>query len=40
MPVHAPVAGVIEELLVKDGDTVTAGKMLFKIRMGGESFVL
>ncbi|CAG5127929.1 unnamed protein product, partial [Candidula unifasciata] len=34
MPVHAPAAGVIEELLVKDGETVTAGKNLFKLRVG------
>ncbi|CAL1546359.1 unnamed protein product [Lymnaea stagnalis] len=39
MPVHAPVAGVIEELLVKDGDTVKAGTSLFKLRVGGK-FVL
>lgn len=37
MPVHSPAAGVLEELLVKDGDTVTAGKNLFKLRVGGRS---
>ncbi|KAK0058402.1 dihydrolipoyllysine-residue succinyltransferase component of 2-oxoglutarate dehydrogenase cmplx mito [Biomphalaria pfeifferi] len=34
MPVHAPAAGVIEELLVKDGETVNPGKQLFKLRVG------
>uniref|UniRef100_A0A0B7AK64 Dihydrolipoyllysine-residue succinyltransferase component of 2-oxoglutarate dehydrogenase complex, mitochondrial n=1 Tax=Arion vulgaris TaxID=1028688 RepID=A0A0B7AK64_9EUPU len=34
MPVHSPAAGVIEELLVKDGETITAGKSLFKLRVG------
>ncbi|CAH1163976.1 unnamed protein product [Phaedon cochleariae] len=34
MPVHTPVAGVIEEILVKDGDTVKAGQGLFKIKPG------
>ncbi|XP_012946027.1 dihydrolipoyllysine-residue succinyltransferase component of 2-oxoglutarate dehydrogenase complex, mitochondrial [Aplysia californica] len=34
MPVQAPVAGVIEELLVESGATVTAGVNLFKLRVG------
>ncbi|KAH9492715.1 hypothetical protein Btru_024250 [Bulinus truncatus] len=37
MPIHSPVAGVIEELLVKDGDTVKAGTELFKLRIGAAS---
>lgn len=35
MPVHAPVAGVIEELLVEDGSTVTPGMSICKLRVGG-----
>ncbi|XP_059162773.1 dihydrolipoyllysine-residue succinyltransferase component of 2-oxoglutarate dehydrogenase complex, mitochondrial-like isoform X2 [Physella acuta] len=35
MPVHSPVDGVIEELIVKDGDKVTPGLTLVKIRVGG-----
>ncbi|XP_026468367.1 dihydrolipoyllysine-residue succinyltransferase component of 2-oxoglutarate dehydrogenase complex, mitochondrial [Ctenocephalides felis] len=31
MPVPAPEGGVIEEILVKDGDTVKAGQALFKL---------
>ncbi|XP_050296146.1 dihydrolipoyllysine-residue succinyltransferase component of 2-oxoglutarate dehydrogenase complex, mitochondrial [Anthonomus grandis grandis] len=37
MPVHCPVHGVIEEILVKDGDTVKAGQPLFKVRVTGEA---
>lgn len=32
--VPTPVAGVIEEIYVKDGDTVKAGQQLFKIKPG------
>ncbi|KAG5885102.1 hypothetical protein JTB14_017277 [Gonioctena quinquepunctata] len=35
MPVHAPTGGIIEEFLVKDGDTVKAGQNLFKLKAGG-----
>ncbi|CAH1790715.1 unnamed protein product [Owenia fusiformis] len=35
IPVPSPGAGVIEEFLVEDGDTVVAKTPLFKIRMGG-----
>ncbi|GFN99131.1 dihydrolipoyllysine-residue succinyltransferase component of 2-oxoglutarate dehydrogenase complex [Plakobranchus ocellatus] len=34
MPVYAPSAGVIEQLLVEDGATVTAGVPLFKLKLG------
>lgn len=34
MPVYAPSDGVIEQLLVKDGATVTAGIPLFKLKLG------
>ena len=34
VPIPSPVAGVIEELLVEDGATVTPGKELAKIRAG------
>lgn len=37
MPVHAPGAGVIEEILVKDGDTVKAGQNLFRMNITGEA---
>ncbi|XP_013407234.1 dihydrolipoyllysine-residue succinyltransferase component of 2-oxoglutarate dehydrogenase complex, mitochondrial [Lingula anatina] len=37
LPVHAPAAGIIEELLVEDGTTVEAGTALFKIRITGEA---
>lgn len=32
--VPTPVSGVIEEIFVKDGDTVKAGQELFKIKPG------
>ncbi|XP_054154413.1 dihydrolipoyllysine-residue succinyltransferase component of 2-oxoglutarate dehydrogenase complex, mitochondrial-like [Oppia nitens] len=35
VPIHSPVAGVIEELLVEDGSTVQPGKAVLKIRVGG-----
>ena len=34
MPIHSPVAGVIEELLVEDGSTVQPGKVILRIRVG------
>ncbi|XP_056635575.1 dihydrolipoyllysine-residue succinyltransferase component of 2-oxoglutarate dehydrogenase complex, mitochondrial [Diorhabda sublineata] len=34
MPVHSPAAGVIAEILVKDGDTVKPGQELFKLSVG------
>lgn len=34
MPVHSPAAGVIVEILVKDGDTVKPGQELFKLNVG------
>jgi len=34
VPVPSPVAGVIEELLVEDGSTVSPGKVLVKIKVG------
>ncbi|KAJ8967651.1 hypothetical protein NQ317_011590 [Molorchus minor] len=37
MPVHSPGNGIIEEILVKDGDTVKAGIPLFKIKITGEA---
>ncbi|XP_046571194.1 LOW QUALITY PROTEIN: dihydrolipoyllysine-residue succinyltransferase component of 2-oxoglutarate dehydrogenase complex, mitochondrial-like [Haliotis rubra] len=37
IPVPAPVAGIIEELLVEDGGTVEAGQELFKIKITGEA---
>lgn len=37
MPVHAPVAGIIEEWLVKDGDAVKAGQPLFKLKVTGDA---
>ncbi|KAJ8962703.1 hypothetical protein NQ318_001100 [Aromia moschata] len=37
MPVHSPGNGIIEEILVKDGDTVKAGHPLFKINITGEA---
>ena len=36
IPVPSSVSGVIEELLVADGDTVTAGTDLCKIRITGK----
>lgn len=35
MPVHCPFHGVIEEFLVKDGDTVKPGQPLFKLNVTG-----
>lgn len=32
--VPSPSAGVIEEIYVKDGDTVKAGQQLFKLKAG------
>ncbi|XP_060536575.1 dihydrolipoyllysine-residue succinyltransferase component of 2-oxoglutarate dehydrogenase complex, mitochondrial isoform X2 [Cylas formicarius] len=37
MPVHSPNHGIIEEILVKDGDTVKAGTPLFKLKVTGEA---
>lgn len=37
MPVHSPAAGIIEEILVADGDTVKAGQPLFKLKVTGEA---
>ncbi|KAG8177052.1 hypothetical protein JTE90_024939 [Oedothorax gibbosus] len=37
VPVHAPVAGVIEELLVEDGATVKPGMSICKLRVGGQA---
>ena len=34
IPINAPAAGVIEELLVEDGTTVQPGKPIFKLRVG------
>lgn len=34
VPIHSPVAGVIEELLVEDGSTVQPGKVILRIRVG------
>lgn len=34
--VPAPTSGVIEELLVPDGERVETGMPLFKLRKGGE----
>lgn len=34
MPINAPAAGVIEELLVADGATVQPGMAVFKLRVG------
>lgn len=37
MPVHSPSHGIIEEILVNDGDTVKAGVPLFKLKVTGEA---
>ena len=34
----APTSGVIEELLIADGERVEAGNELFKIRVSGKDF--
>jgi 2-oxoglutarate dehydrogenase E2 component (dihydrolipoamide succinyltransferase) len=34
--VASPAAGVIEELLVPDGEKVEGGQVLFKLRKGGQ----
>ncbi|GBO26102.1 Dihydrolipoyllysine-residue succinyltransferase component of 2-oxoglutarate dehydrogenase complex, mitochondrial [Araneus ventricosus] len=34
VPVHAPCAGVIEEILVEDGSTVNPGMSICKLRVG------
>lgn len=34
MPIHSPVAGIIEELLAEDGSTVQPGKVVLRIRVG------
>lgn len=34
--VPSPAAGVIEELLVPDGEKVEGGQALFKLRKGGQ----
>lgn len=34
MPIHSPVAGVIEEILAEDGSTVQPGKVVLRIRVG------
>lgn len=38
MPVSSPVAGVIEEILIPDGDKVTAGTVLCRINVNGEIY--
>ncbi|XP_022245658.1 dihydrolipoyllysine-residue succinyltransferase component of 2-oxoglutarate dehydrogenase complex, mitochondrial-like [Limulus polyphemus] len=35
VPIHAPAAGVIEEILVEDGATVQPGKAILKLRLAG-----
>lgn len=37
MPVPSPGSGVIEEIFVKDGDTVKPGMELFRINITGEA---
>lgn len=37
MPVPSPGSGIIEEIFVKDGDTVKPGMDLFKINITGEA---
>lgn len=37
MPVAAPGSGIIEDIFVKDGDTVKPGMDLFKINVTGEA---
>lgn len=37
MPVPSPGNGIIEEIFVKDGDTVKPGMQLFKINITGEA---
>ncbi|OTF76519.1 hypothetical protein BLA29_005159 [Euroglyphus maynei] len=34
VPIHSPVAGVIEEILSEDGSTVQPGKVVLRIRVG------
>lgn len=36
-PVHSPNHGIIEEILVNDGDTVKAGQPLFKLKVTAEA---
>jgi hypothetical protein len=36
----APTAGVIEELLVPDGEKVVAGQDLFKLKVGGSYLIV
>ena len=36
LPIHAPAAGIIEELLVADGAKVEANAQLFKLRITGK----
>jgi multidrug efflux pump subunit AcrA (membrane-fusion protein) len=40
LQVPAPVGGVLEELLVADGDTVTPGMDLARIRVSGNPLFL
>ena len=35
MPVSSPMAGIIEEILIPDGDKVTAGAVLCRINANG-----
>lgn len=37
IPIHCPVAGVIEALMVEDGTTVQPGMEIFKLRIGGDA---
>lgn len=37
MPVPSPGSGIIEEIFVKDGDTVKPGMNLFRINITGEA---
>ena len=40
LPIHAPAAGIIEELLVGDGAKVEANAQLFKLRITGKIYAL
>lgn len=39
MPILSPASGVIEEILVEDGETVTPGQLILKIKVGAAGAV-
>lgn len=38
VPVPSPKSGIVEEYLVEDGQTVTAGTPLFKLKITGKNY--